>query len=100
MQISVTGHHITVSEPLREYVESKLEKINKHFNNITNVHVILTVEKLEQKAQAHVHLDGSEIHAEAIEEYIYASIDSLIDKLDRQVIKYKEKLNKHSDDKI
>ena len=95
MQISVTGHHLDVTASLKAYVESKFEKLERHFDNVTDVHVILTVEKLLQKAEATVQIRGGKIFAEDHQEDMYAAIDALVDKLDRQVKKHKEKLTKH-----
>ena len=95
MQINLTGHHIDVTDSLRDYVESKLGRIERHFDHVTAVHCILTVEKLEHKAEATVNLSGGSVFADSIEENMYAAIDGLIDKLDRQVIKHKEKLCDH-----
>lgn len=95
MQINLTGHHIDITEALREYVDTKFAKLERHFDHITNVHVILNVEKTNQKAEATVHLNGGEIFAESVHEDMYAAIDGLINKLDRQVIKHKEKMKKH-----
>ena len=92
MQYSITGHHVDVSSALRDYVGQKLERIERHFDNLTDVHCILTVEKLRHKAEATVHLTGGTLYASAVEEDMYAAIDSLVDKLDRQVKKHKEKL--------
>jgi len=99
MQLNITGHHVEITPALKSYVEDKIKKIEKHFSNITNVHVTLTVEtKLLQKADAIVHLAKGEIHATEKHEDMYAAIDGLVDKLDRQVIKHKEKLQDHGDD--
>ena len=95
MQINLTGHHIDITESLREYVDTKFAKLERHFDHITNVHVILNVEKTNQKAEATVHLNGGEIFADSVHNDMYAAIDGLIDKLDRQVIKHKEKMKKH-----
>jgi putative sigma-54 modulation protein len=95
MQINLTGHHVEITEPLKEYVTSKFDRLQRHFDNFTNTHVILSVEKLRQKAEATLHLGGAKIHADATDEDMYAAIDSLIDKLDRQVKKHKEKLTDH-----
>ncbi|ASG66577.1 ribosome hibernation promoting factor [Idiomarina sp. X4] len=95
MQINLTGHHIDITESLREYVDTKFAKLERHFDHITNVHVILNVEKTNQKAEATVHLNGGEIFADSVHDDMYAAIDGLIDKLDRQVIKHKEKMKKH-----
>ncbi len=95
MQLSVTGHHVEVSPPLRNYVVNKIEKIERHFDNISDVHCILTVEKLRHKAEATVSFNGSKIYADATEEDMYAAIDGLVDKLDRRVKKFKEKMVDH-----
>jgi len=95
MQINLTGHHVEITDSLRTYVDTKFEKLERHFDHINNVHVILNIEKLKQKAEATLHLSGAEVFANAEHTDMYAAIDSLIDKLDRQVIKHKEKLRKH-----
>ena len=95
MQLSVTGHHAEVTAALRQYVENKIEKIERHFDLVTDVHCILTVEKLRHKAEATVNVNGGKIYADATEPDMYAAIDGLVDKLDRRVKKYKEKLADH-----
>jgi len=95
MQLSVTGHHIDVTEALRNYVGTKLAKLERHFDNMTDIHCVLTVEKLIHKAEATVHLAGGTIHADSVDQNMYAAIDLLVDKLDRQVKKHKEKLTDH-----
>ena len=95
MQLNLTGHHVEVTPALRDYVSNKLERIEKHFDNVTDVHCILTVEKLQHKAEATVHLSGGTIFADAREQDMYAAIDSLSDKLARQIRKHKEKLTDH-----
>ncbi|GGF68317.1 ribosome hibernation promoting factor [Alteromonas lipolytica] len=95
MQINLTGHHIEITDSLRNYVDTKFSKLERHFDHISNVHVILNVEKLSQKAEATMHLSGAEVFASSENEDMYAAIDSMVDKLDRQVIKHKEKLKKH-----
>ncbi len=98
MQINITGHHIEITAALRDYVTAKFQKVSRHFGNITNVHVILSVDKkFQQKAEAKVNLAKAEIHATSESEDMYAAIDLLMDKLDRQVIKHKEKLQNHGD---
>lgn len=92
MQLSLTGHHVEITEALRNYVEDKFERLERHFDHVTNVHVILSVAKLQKKAEARVHVSGADVYAEAVFEDMYASIDALVDKLDRQVLKHKEKL--------
>ena len=95
MQISVSGHHVDITDPLKSYVTSKFERLERHFDNVTNVHVILSVEKLRQKAEATMRINGASVFADSVHEDMYAAIDTLIDKLDRQVIRHKEKLTSH-----
>ncbi len=95
MQLSVTGHHVEVSAPLRDYVVNKIEKIERHFDHVSDVHCILTVEKLRHKAEATLIVNGGTIYADATEEDMYAAIDGLVDKLSRQVKKHKEKMVDH-----
>lgn len=92
MQLSISGHHVDVTDALKTYVEDKLQKLERHYDHITNAHVILTVEKLEQRAEATVHISGAEVFADAGCEDMYAAIDKLTDKLDRQILKHKEKV--------
>jgi putative sigma-54 modulation protein len=92
MQITVSGHHVDVTPALRDYVTTKLSKLQRHFDNITNSAVTLTVEKLVHKAEATVHVAGADLFALSESEDMYAAIDSLTDKLDRQLIKHKEKI--------
>jgi putative sigma-54 modulation protein len=95
MQLSVTGHHVEVTASMRSYVEKKLERITRHFDHVIDVHCVLTVEKLEQKAEATIHVRGNAIHADATDPNMYAAIDALTDKLDRCVKKHKEKRADH-----
>lgn len=95
MQMNLTGHHVEITQPLRDYVQDKIGRIERHYDNVTSAHVILSIEKLDQKAEATVHVAGSDIHAYATEADMYAAIDVLADKLDRQIKKYKEKLTDH-----
>lgn len=95
MQINLTGRHLEITEPLKEFVDEKFSKLERHFEQINNVYVVLSVEKIRQIAEATVHLNGTEIFANSESEDMYAAIDLLIDKLDRQVIKHKEKLTRH-----
>ncbi len=91
MQMNITGHHVELTEPLKDYVKSKFDKLERHVDNISNVQVTLSIQKQRQIAEATLHLSGADIHANAEHEDMYASIDGLIDKLDRQILKYKEK---------
>ncbi len=91
MQINVSGHHVDVTPALREYVNNKLSKLQRHFDQITKTDVTLTVEKLIQKAEASVHVAGADLFATCESDDMYTAIDLLTDKLDRQLIKHKEK---------
>lgn len=95
MQINLTGHHLDITDSLRNYVYGKFERIERHFDHINNVHVILQVDKVRQIAEAKLNVNGGEIFANSESEDMYAAIDTLIDKLDRQVIKHKEKMTRH-----
>jgi putative sigma-54 modulation protein len=95
MQINISGHHLEVTESLRDYVTSKIERLSHHHDRITNTHVILSVDKLVQKAEASLHVSGKDIFADATHDDLYAAIDALVDKLDRQLIKHKEKMRSH-----
>lgn len=95
MQVSVSGHHVEITDSLRGYVETKVERIGRHFDLVSDVHCILTVEKLRHKAEATVSVNGGKIYADAVEEDMYKAIDGLVDKLDRRVRKHKEKLLDH-----
>jgi putative sigma-54 modulation protein len=95
MQLTLTGHHIDITPALRSYVEKKLDRIVRHFDQVIDVHCVLTVEKLQHKAEATLTVSGAKIHAVASEGDMYAAIDALADKLDRMVKKHKEKLTDH-----
>ncbi len=95
MQINLTGHHIEITDALRSFVNDKFERLNRHFDHINNVHVILSVEKLRQKAEAKLNVNGGEIFADCEDGDMYAAIDLLMDKLDRQVKKHKEMMRGH-----
>ena len=100
MNFTISGHHLDVTPAIREHVLSKLERIKRHFDQVIDISVILTVDKItekekRQKAEINLHVKGKDLHAESIAHDLYAAIDLLIDKLDRQVIKYKDKLQNH-----
>jgi putative sigma-54 modulation protein len=90
MNLHLTGHHVEITQAIHDYVVSKLTRIERHFDHVIDVNVFMTVEKLDQRIEANVHLAGKEIHVQAHDADMYAAIDGLIDKLDRQVIKHKE----------
>ena len=95
MQVNLTGHHVEITPALKDYLYSKFDRIERHFDNVTAVNCILTVEKLRHKAEAKINVRGSTLFADAVEDDMYAAIDGLIDKLDRQIKKHKEKLTDH-----
>lgn len=95
MQITISGHHIEVTPAIKDYVNTKLDRLMRHSDKITSTNVILSVDKLVQKAEASVHVTGREFFADSESENLYAAIDVLADKLDRQLIKHKEKLRSH-----
>jgi len=95
MQLNLTGHHVEITDALRQYVQDKMERVERHFDKVTNTHVILSVENVRHKAEATVNMSGNNIFAENTEDDMYAAIDGLIDKLDRQVKKHKEKVKNH-----
>lgn len=95
MNLSISGHHISVTPAMRDYATSKLERINRHFDHVIDVQMLLSVDKLEQKAEVTIHVRGKDLFAESVDEDMYAAIDTLVDKLDRQVIKYKTKRAEH-----
>jgi len=91
MQLKINGHHLDITDPIREYVINKFSRLERHNDKITSSQVILSVDKLIQKAEATVHVSGGEFFANSEHEDLYAAIDTLTDKLDRQLIKHKEK---------
>ena len=95
MQLTISGHHLELTDALRDYVTTKINRLERHHDRITNTHVILSVEKLQQKAEATIHISGADLFANSESDDLYAVIDSLADKLDRQLIKHKEKHRNH-----
>ncbi|KMN21294.1 MULTISPECIES: ribosome hibernation-promoting factor, HPF/YfiA family [Pseudomonas] len=91
MQVNISGQHLEVTPALRKSIDDKLKRLEQHYDKITNVQVILSVEKLQQKIEATLNIPGGEVVANAVNEDMYAAIDSLYEKLDRQLIKHKEK---------
>ena len=90
MNLNVTGHHVEVTPAIRDYVTEKLGRITRHFYQVIDVNVILSVDKLIQKAEVNVHVSGKDIFVKSEDADMYAAIDSLVDKLDRQIVKHKE----------
>jgi putative sigma-54 modulation protein len=99
MNLNLTGNHLEITPAIRAYVVAKMERVTRHFDHVIDVNVVLSVDKLRQKIEANVHVRGKEIHAESVEPDMYAAIDALTDKLDRQVVRYKEKLLSHRTDR-
>ncbi|WP_300454725.1 ribosome-associated translation inhibitor RaiA [Accumulibacter sp.] len=95
MNLQVCGHHLEITPALHDYVTGKLERITRHFDNVIDVNVILSVDKLKQKAEVTVHLAGKDVYVESVDEDLYAAVDGLVDKLERQVQKYKQKIQDH-----
>ena len=100
MNLSIQGHHIEVTPALRGYVMSKLDRIRRHFDQVIDVSVVLGVDKLQQKAEVTLHVKGKDLFAESVDTDLYAAIDLLADRLDRQVLKYKNKRQDHHHDAI
>ncbi|MGE4406865.1 ribosome hibernation-promoting factor, HPF/YfiA family [Pseudomonas sp.] len=96
MQVNISGVHLEVTGALRDYIEEKFDRLARHFDRIINIQVVLQVEKLKQKAEATLHVAGREVVANAEHEDMYAAVDQLVDKLDRQLIKHKEKQLDHT----
>ena len=95
MDITITGHHLEVTQSLKDYVQEKMQKLERHFDQVTSIDVILSVEKQRHKAEATIPVNGNKIFANAEDQDMYAAIDALLDKLDRQIIKRKEKTTDH-----
>jgi len=98
MNLQLTGHHLEITPAIREYVNTKLARINRHFDHVIDVSVVLTVDKLSHKGEATMHVRGKDLHAECVDADMYAAIDVLADRLDRQVLKYKEQIRDHRTD--
>ncbi|HTH95228.1 MAG TPA: ribosome-associated translation inhibitor RaiA [Rhodocyclaceae bacterium] len=99
MNLNITGHHVDVTPAIREYAQQKLDRVIRHFDHVTSVHMILTVEKAMQRAEVTMHVKGKDICADCSDADMYAAIDLVADKLDRQVVKHKEKVTDHNHDK-
>ena len=100
MQINISGHHVEVSPALHDHVLNKFERLKRHFDHITNTQVTLTVEKHRQRADASMHVSGADLVGSAESDDMYAAIDALVSKLDRQLLKHKEKIKSHKPDQI
>ena len=95
MQLNLSGHHVAISPALRKYVATKLKRPERHFDHVTNAHVVLSTEKLVRKAEATVHISGGQLFADSRKDDMYAAIDGLVDKLDQQIRRHKDKVTNH-----
>ncbi len=100
MNLTISGHHLEVTPALRSYVTGKLDRITRHFDQVVDVKVLLSIENQKekegrQKAECNIHVKGSDMFAESANEDMYAAVDELMDKLDRQVVKHKDRLQNH-----
>ncbi len=100
MNVQVSGHHVEVTEAIHAYVMAKLERIQRHFDHVIDINVVLSVQKLRQMAEISVHMPGKDIHVECDDEDLYAAIDLMMDKLDRKIIKHKTKAFGHPHDAL
>ncbi len=98
MNLIIHGHHLEVTPALRTYVQTKMERIHRHFDHVIDADVVLSVDKLVQRAEVTLRVRGDSLHAESTNNDMYAAIDALIDKLDRQVLRHKDKLRDHTRD--
>ena len=100
MNVQISGHHVEVTQAIHDYVMGKLERIQRHFDQVIDINVVLSVQKLRQMAEISVHVPGKDIHVESNDEDLYAAIDLMMDKLDRQIIKHKGKAFGHPHDAL
>lgn len=105
MNLTISGHHLEVTPALRGYVTTKLERISRHFDQVVDIKVLLTVDNLtekdlRQKAECNIHVKGRDLFAESVHADLYAAVDELADKLDRQVLRYKDKTQDHHHDTV
>lgn len=96
MNLNINGHHLEVTPAIRNYVIEKLDRVKRHFDHVIDASVTISVVKLVQRADVTLHVRGKDIHAESSHENLYAAIDALADKLDRQVLRHKDKLTNHN----
>ena len=100
MNLTISGHHLEVTPALRGYVTQKLDRIMRHFDQVVDVRVLLTIENQKEKegrqrAECNIHVKGNDLFAESSSEDLYAAVDELVDKLDRQVSKHKTRMQDH-----
>jgi putative sigma-54 modulation protein len=95
MNLNISGHHLDLTPALKSYVSEKLKRVERHFDHLIDATVILSVDKLQHKAEATLHARGANLHAQAVDGDMYAAIDNLMDKLDQQTRRFKEKTRDH-----
>jgi putative sigma-54 modulation protein len=100
MNLTISGHHLEVTPALRSYVTGKLDRITRHFDQLVDIKVLLSVEKQKEKdgrqrAECNIHVKGNDMFAESTHEDLYAAVDDLVDKLDRQVVRHKDRIKNH-----
>jgi putative sigma-54 modulation protein len=100
MNLTISGHHLEVTPALRSYVTDKLDRITRHFDQVVDVKVLLSIEnqtekERRQKAECNIHVKGNDMFAESAHHDLYAAVDELVDKLDRQVVKHKDRIRNH-----
>jgi putative sigma-54 modulation protein len=100
MNLLIHGNHVEVTPALRDYVQGKLNRVERHFDQVIDANVQLTVEKLRQRAEITLRMRGNNIHVESVDDDMYAAIDMLVDKLDRQVLRHKDRIKDHSVDAL
>lgn len=105
MNLTISGHHLEVTPALKEHVTSKLDRVTRHFDQVVDIKVLLSLDNSKEKdkrqrAECTIRVKGNDIHAESAHEDLYAAIDELVDKLDRQINKHKEKLQSHDRDSM
>lgn len=103
MNLTISGHHLEVTPSLRTYVTTKFDRIKRHFDQVVDIKVLLTLEnpkekELRQKAECNIRVKGIDLFAESANQDLYAAVDELVDKLDRQVIRHKDRLQSHHHD--
>ena len=94
MQVTISGHHIELTQAIKDHTEEKCSKLHRHFNEVDRMNVILSVDKNQQKAEGKLHFLGQDFFADAYTDDLYKSIDAMVDKLDKQLNKQRQKVKK------
>ncbi len=95
MQPNITGHHVEITPALRTFVNDKMQRISRHFDHVISLNIVLTVEKHRNEAEATLHTAGKSLFATSSNDDMYAAIDDLVDKLDKQVRRHKDRITNH-----